>query len=87
MEVVQIHGLLDFSVLSTDIHDKLVVDEHPDVIVAVEFKVLSLDIDEFCLDLHGEPVVVFSRNVVTTGDRVVMRILDRLGFIEPAEVI
>ena len=87
VERIQVDSLSDFLVLATDIDDELVVDEYPDVIVAIEFKVLALDVDELGLDLHGEAVVVVTRDVVATAEGVVMRVFYGLCAIEPAEVI
>ena len=86
-EIVQVNGLHDFPMLSPDIDDKFVVDKHPNVIIAVEFEILSLDVDKFRLDLHGESVIVETRNVVSAADGVVVRVFDGVGAIEPAEVV
>ena len=60
--------------LSADIHHKLVVDEHPHIVVTQEFKVLALHIFELGLERHGEAVVVSS--VLFGIDVVVHRVRD-----------
>ena len=73
--------------LATDIHHELVVDEHPYVIVAQEFKVLARHIFELGLNGHGEAVVVISVSVFFRKDAVVVRVRNRLRRIQVLEII
>ena len=86
-EVIEVYGSLDFFVQAADIDNEFVVNEHPYIVVAVEFKVLSFDIDKFCLDLHGEAVIVVTRSVFSTAKGIVVGVFNGLGAIEPAEVV
>ena len=83
-EGVEIHGAAHFGVLAADIHDEPVVDEHPHVVVALEFEFLSADVFELGLELHGEAEVVEATASVQV---VVEDILDGLCGVEVFEVI
>ena len=72
-------------VLSADIHHKLVVDEHPHIVVTQEFKVLALHIFELGLERHGKAVVMST--VLFGIDVVVHRVRHRLRRIQILEVI
>ena len=83
-ERIEIDGAQNLGVLSADVHDEAVVDEHPHVIVAKEFEVLAGNVFERCLDLHRKAVVV---PFAVGGDVVVERVLDGVFGIEVLEVV
>ena len=83
-ERIEIDGTQNLGVLSANVHDQAVVDEHPDVIVAKEFEVLARNVFERCLDLHRKAVVV---SFAVGGDVVVERVLDGVFGIEVLEVV
>ena len=84
-ERVEVHCAKDLRVLATDIHNEAVVDEHPHVVVTVEFKVLARNVFERGLNLHGETEIVsfvaFARKVIEVG------VLEGLFGIEVFEII
>ena len=70
--------------LAADIHHQLVVDEHPHIVVAQEFKVLARHVFEGGLDLHGKAVVV---RPIVRGNIVVHGVRHGTGRIEELEVV
>ena len=83
-ERVEVHGSEFLGVLPTDIDHQAVVDEHPHVVVAVEFKVLAGHVFELRLDLHGEPEVVVA---LVAAQGIVVDVLYGTRLVEPAEVV
>ena len=83
---IQIH-LAGYSVvLPTDIDYKLVIDEHPHIVIAQKFKLLSLHVFELRLDLHGKAVVVASHDRIAQYV-VIHRIRHSLCAIQKQEII
>jgi len=61
---VQVHRSRHFRVHTPEVDDELVVDEHPHVIIAGEFKLLTATVCEAQVDLTREEEVVHARAIV-----------------------
>ena len=83
---IQVHGTGHLTMLTTDIHHQPVVDEHPDVIIAIEVEVLARHVFKRCLDLHGEAEVV-TATIMSCRSRIVIGIRNGLRFVEILEII
>ena len=84
---IQVDSPFDWTVATANIHYQAVIDIHPHVVIAAEFKILTLHILELGRNLHGETVIVL---LATSSQLVVpvkLRILYRLRGIEIFQVI
>ena len=72
---IQVHATFNRAMATADIDDKAVVDKHPHIIIATEFKVLPLHIPELRRNLHSKAVIVLTALDIP----VKLRIQNRLG--------